>query len=116
MTKKSFLAGLFLSPITGIPIAMYYDIIGVVVGVAVGSFIASSKKGGAFIGLVTSPIIYLSTYYLSLIIKLVQNTISVFNFTILAGFALIDLYVLLVMIGGLALGILFGWLGLKYSE
>lgn len=116
MTKKSFLAGLFISLLTGIPIAFIHDLAGTLIGVITGAFFASSKKGGGAIGLLTSGPIYLSSYALPLLLDYLNGSMSIFYFALLVGYMLINIFVIAVIIISLLVGILFGWIGLKLKE
>lgn len=113
MTAKSFIAGLFISLIAGIPIAFIHDLIGTLVGVILGSFIASSKKGGGAVGLLTAGPIYLCPYALPLFINYLSGSMDLVSLALLIGYMLINIFVIAVVIGSMLLGILFGWIGLR---
>ena len=116
MTKKSFLGGLCISFIVGIPIAMINELAGALVGVIIGSLFAASKKGGGAVGFLTTPWIYLSPYILPLLINYLEGQLSLLPMIILIGYALIDFLVLLILILGIIIGIIFGYLGLKIAK
>jgi len=116
MSKLSFIAGFFLSFIIGIPLVFYHDLIGTFVAIIVASMIAASKKGGAAIGLITSPFIYLSPYIISQILSYVRGETQLLYALLLIGYSLLDIMVLVIAIAGLIVGILFGWIGLKIRE
>ncbi len=113
MTKKSFIAGFFISLLAGIPIAFIHDLIGTVLGVIVGSFFAASKKGGGAIGFLTSGPIYLSPYIIPLLIDYFNGSISLLYLAILIGYMLINIFVIAIIVISLIIGIIFGWVGLR---
>ncbi len=116
MTKKSFVAGFFISFIVGIPIAFIYDLIGTFVGVIIGSFVAASKKGGGAIGILTSCPIYLSPYTIPLLLNYFHGSMDLLYLAILVGYMLINIFVIVIAIVSLLVGILFGWLGSKLRD
>jgi len=116
MTKKSFLAGLFISLIAGIPIAFIHDLIGTIVGVVVGAFFASSKKGGGAVGLLTSGPIYLCPYVTPLLLDYLNGSMNLLYLALLVGYMLINIFVIAVIVASLLIGIFFGWIGLKLRE
>ncbi len=116
MTKKSFILGLFTSVIVGIPIAFIYDLIGTFIGVIVGAFVAASKKGGGAVGLLTSPLIYLSPYAIPLLVSYLQGSLDILNIVLLIGYSLIDVFIIIIAVASLVVGIIFGWIGLRVTE
>ena len=116
MTKKSFIGGLFIAFITGFPLTFFNELIGAFVGIIIGSLFAASKKSGGAIGFFITPCLYLAPYSFPIFLDFVKGNIDLMYFLILIGFSLLDIMVLIITIIGTIVGILFGWLGLKFTK
>ena len=116
MSKLSFLEGFFLTFIIGIPLSFYNPLIATFVAVFLGSLVAGSKKGGGFIGLFVSPQILLAPYIIPIIVEFYQGKLGFLNLALLILPILIDIRHLIIAIAGMIIGIIAGWLSLKFTK
>jgi len=116
MSFLSFLAGLFTALLTGSILALYYDLIGMVVGVAVGALVAGTKKSGGAVGFLTAPIIMYSSLIIYILYSYFTGYIDITSLAIVTITALLNLYTIIYAITGMIIGILIAHINIKKIE
>lgn len=116
MGVKSFFAGLFVGLISGMLLALTSDYAGLVVGALMGGFVAGSKKSGATVGFLISPVIMSTQYLVYILMQLFSGAIDIFYFLVLYFGSLLNIYVIVFSIIGLVVGLLGGVIKEKISK
>ncbi len=116
MSFKSFVAGYFTALIIGIITAQFHDILGFVVGVLLGAFVAGTKKSGGAVGFLTSvPIIY-SNVLLYTIYAYITGGMELISLIIIIALSVINITSVIFTVAGLILGIIVGYINLKIFQ
>ena len=104
MSFKSFLAGSFIALVVGVLTVQFNDLLGVVIGIMVGSLIAGTKKSGGAIGFLLSPFILYSNLILYALVMLATGSMTYIEFGVLVGGSLLNLFTTIIAVVGLVLG------------
>lgn len=115
MSFKSFLAGSFIALVIGSITAQFNDILGVIVGVVMGSLVAGTKKSSGFIGFVFSPFILYSGLIIYSLVQLTTGGMAVLEFAFLVLGALFNMFTTIIAIVGLIIGVVTAHLYIKFT-
>ena len=116
MTFKSFLAGSLVALIIGFLTAQFYDILGVIIGIILGSLVAGSKKSGGFIGFFFAPFILYSGLVIYASVQLITGSMDILEAGLLLLSALFNIFTTIIAIIGLVIGVITAYLYLKYTS
>jgi len=116
MSFKSFLAGSLIALVIGTLTAQFNDILGVVIGVIIGSLVAGTKKSGGAIGFLFSPFILYSNLTLYTLSLMASKAISYIEFGVLIGGSLLNIFTTIIAVVGLVLGVFTAYIYQKITS